>query len=74
MVTQEYLNLKETAKYFGMGYSTVREQYLHWAQYGVIPSRRPGSREIRFKRSDLDLLHERTKVIETKGGRYVPDR
>jgi predicted transcriptional regulator len=63
MVNQEYMNLKETAVYVGRSYRAIKKHYRSWEMFGIIPSRRPGEREVFFKRSDLDLLHEKTKII-----------
>lgn len=64
MVVQEYLNLKETAIYIGRSYRAIKKNYRSWEMLGIIPSRRPGEREVFFKRTDLDLLHEKTKIIQ----------
>lgn len=62
-----YLNLKKSAEYLGIGYSTIKDEkkgYLTWEKYGVIPSKFPGGRSVRFKITDLDRLMEKLKIIK----------
>lgn len=72
MVSQEFLNLKETAAYLGDSYRTIKKEYRSWPSlYGITPSRRCGRREIKFKRTDLDLLQEKTKIYQPVGVRLA---
>jgi hypothetical protein len=72
MVLQEYFNLKESAVYLGMSYRSIKNEYRSWEMFGIVPSRRPGKREVFYKKSDLDLLHEKTKIVQPNISRLQP--
>lgn len=58
---QEYLNLKQSAEYLGIGEATAQRLWPSWGSYGVHPARYP-KRTLRFKKTDLDRLMEAFKV------------
>jgi predicted DNA-binding transcriptional regulator AlpA len=64
--TQQFLSLKETAEYLGIGERTAQRDWPSWERYGVVPSRM-GSRVLRFKKADLDQMMESLKVVKAKG-------
>ena len=59
-----YLNAKQAANYIGIAYSTLKRDWVKWTSQGVNPSRYMGTKQLRFKRSDLDHLMHQWRVIK----------
>lgn len=64
LTEKQALNLRESANYLGIGYSTFKGMWKSLTSKNLIKPVRPGKRTVLIERVQLDMLRRKWQVLQ----------